>query len=43
MNLDSSEGFLASVLDLIEEREAKLLAWGIVDGVISNFEDRETP
>ena len=35
MKLDSSEGFLASVLDVIEEREAKLLAWGIVDGVFS--------
>ena len=41
MNLDSSEGFLASVLDLIEEREAKLLAWGIVDGVFSLDELRD--
>ena len=38
MKLDSSEGFLASVLDLIEEREAKLLAWGIVDGVFNREE-----
>lgn len=35
MKLDSSEGFLVAALDLIEEREAKLLAWGIVDGVFS--------
>lgn len=35
MKLNTREGFLASVLDLIEEREAKLLAWGIVDGVFS--------
>jgi hypothetical protein len=41
VNLDSSEGFLASVLDLIEEREAKLLAWGIVDGVFSLDELRD--
>ena len=35
MKLNTSEGFLASVLDVLEEREAKLLAWGIVDGVFS--------
>lgn len=38
MNLDTSERFLASTLDLIEEREAKLLAWGIVDGAFSRDE-----
>jgi hypothetical protein len=38
VKLDSSEGFLTSVLDHIEEREAKLLAWGIVDGVFSTEE-----
>ena len=35
VTLNTSEGFLTEVLDLIEEREAKLLAWGIVDGVFS--------
>ena len=41
VTLDTSEGFLAAVLDLIEEREVKLLAWGIVDGVFSTDELRD--
>jgi hypothetical protein len=32
------EKFLRSTLDRIEEREAKLLAWGIVDGSFSQSE-----
>lgn len=32
------ESFLGSTLDRIEEREAKLLAWGIVDGVFTRNE-----
>jgi len=33
-----AERFLASVLDHIETREARLLAWGIVDGAFSHQE-----
>lgn len=36
--LEARERFLASVLDRIEEREARLLAWGIVDGAFSHDE-----
>lgn len=32
------EGFLASTLDCIEEREARLLSWGIVDGAFGHNE-----
>jgi hypothetical protein len=32
------ENFLASTLDCIEEREARLLAWGIVDGAFGHDE-----
>ncbi len=35
MKLNTREDFLISVLDCIEEREAKLLVWGIVDGAFS--------
>ena len=35
---DPRESFLWSTLDRIEEREAKLLAWGIVDGFFSQSE-----
>ena len=38
VKLDTSEGFLALSLDRIEEREAKLLAWGIVDGAFNHEE-----
>ena len=38
MKLNTREDFLAAVLDSIEEKEAKLLAWGIVDGVFSKVE-----
>ncbi|MBX9602406.1 MAG: DEAD/DEAH box helicase [Bryobacteraceae bacterium] len=34
------ETFLGSTLDRIEEREARLLAWGIVDGAFSQTEIR---
>jgi hypothetical protein len=34
------ECFLESTLDCIEEREAKLLAWGIVDGAFGQEEIR---
>lgn len=36
--MEARERFLASVLDRIEEREARLLAWGIVDGAFSHDE-----
>jgi hypothetical protein len=36
--LEARERFLWSTLDCIEEREAKLLAWGIVDGFFSQSE-----
>lgn len=36
--MEARERFLTSVLDCIEEREAKLLVWGIVDGVFSHEE-----
>ncbi|MFT2158564.1 protein DpdJ [Pseudomonas putida] len=36
--MDARERFLASVLDRIEEREARLLVWGIVDGAFSHEE-----
>lgn len=36
--LEARERFLASVLDRIEEREARLLVWGIVDGAFSHDE-----
>lgn len=36
--MEARERFLASVLDCIEEREARLLVWGIVDGVFSQEE-----
>ena len=32
------ESFLGATLDRIEEREARLLAWGIVDGAFSQTE-----
>lgn len=35
------ESFLATTLDRIEEREAKLLAWGIVDGAFGHDEIRD--
>jgi hypothetical protein len=38
VKLNTREDFLAAVLDCIEEKEAKLLAWGIVDGVFSKEE-----
>jgi len=38
--LESREGFLSSILDRIEEREARLLAWGIVDGAFNQTEIR---
>lgn len=36
--LEPRENFLASTLDRIEEREARLLAWGIVDGAFGHDE-----
>lgn len=33
--LEPRENFLLSTLDCIEEREAKLLAWGVVDGAFA--------
>lgn len=36
--MEVRERFLASVLDRIEEREARLLVWGIVDGTFSHEE-----
>ncbi|CAE6858514.1 protein DpdJ [Paraburkholderia domus] len=36
--MDAREDFLASVLDRIEEREARLLVWGIVDGAFNREE-----
>lgn len=36
--MDARERFLASVLDRIEELEARLLVWGIVDGVFNHEE-----
>ncbi|MBL1265489.1 protein DpdJ [Candidatus Methylomicrobium oryzae] len=36
--LEPRENFLASILDRIEEREARLLAWGIVDGAFGHDE-----
>ncbi|MBU9187917.1 protein DpdJ [Burkholderia gladioli] len=36
--MEARECFLASVLDRIEEREARLLVWGIVDGVFGHEE-----
>lgn len=36
--MEARERFLASVLDSIEEREVRLLAWGIVDGNFSHEE-----
>ena len=36
----SREGFLGATLDRIEEREARLLAWGIVDGAFCQTEIR---
>jgi hypothetical protein len=36
--LEARERFLTSVLDRIEEREARLLTWGIVDGVFGHDE-----
>ena len=39
--LDAREDFLASVLDRIEEREARLLVWGIVDGAFNREEIRD--
>jgi hypothetical protein len=36
--LDPRERFLWSTLDRIEERESKLLAWGVVDGFFSQSE-----
>jgi hypothetical protein len=36
--LEARERFLTSVLDRIEEREARLLTWGIVDGAFSHNE-----
>lgn len=36
--MEARERFLALVLDRIEEREARLLVWGIVDGVFSHEE-----
>lgn len=38
--LEPCEIFLASTLDRIEEREARLLAWGIVDGAFGHDEIR---
>lgn len=38
---DKREIFLATLLDRIEEREAKLLAWGIVNGAFGQDEIRE--
>lgn len=35
------ESFLASTLDRIEEREARLLTWGIVDGAFGHDEIRD--
>jgi ATP-dependent helicase YprA (DUF1998 family) len=35
------EKFLCSVLDRIEERESKLLAWGVVDGFFNQLETFE--
>ena len=35
------ERFLGSTLDRIEEKEARLLAWGIVDGAFGQTEIRE--
>ncbi|AKJ69614.1 hypothetical protein PATSB16_39880 [Pandoraea thiooxydans] len=36
--MDAREDFLASVLDRIEERETRLLVWGIVDGAFNREE-----
>lgn len=36
--MEARERFLASALDRIEEREARLLTWGIVDGAFSHDE-----
>jgi hypothetical protein len=38
VTVDAREYFLTSVLDRIEERETKLLAWGVVDGAFSGEE-----
>lgn len=35
---EAREGFLRATLDRIEEREARLLSWGIVDGAFSQTE-----
>jgi hypothetical protein len=37
---ESRERFLGTTLDCIEEREARLLAWGIVDGAFAEAEIR---
>ena len=38
MKLTTRDGFLVAALDRLEEREAKLLSWGIVDGAFSSAE-----
>ncbi len=38
MTLESKERFLIGLLDRIEEREAKLLVWGVVDGAFNRNE-----